>query len=506
MNAPRDLWTSRLGVILAMAGNAIGLGNFLRFPVQAAQNGGGAFMIPYFVALLLLGLPLMWCEWAMGRYGGAHGRGSASGVLHLMTRHPAGKYIGLLGVVLPLTVLSYYLYIESWTLAYAVGSVLGHIPRDPTLAAMQGFLTNYQGVETSAGVSLAAYGFFAAAVLINFVVLTGGISKGIEKLATWGMPLLFLLAIGLAVRVFLQPGASKGMGFLWNPDFSQLRQGRVWLAAAGQVFFTLSLGFGCVITYASYLRRRDDIVVTGLSTVTTNEVAEVILGGSIAITAAVAFFGLPGTVEIAKGGSFNLGFVAMPAIFAQMPGGAWLGLAWFTLLFIAGITSSVALCQPAVTFLEDELGWSHAKAVRAVAITMAAVAHIPVLGLKFGALDELDFWAGNVGIALFAFVEIAVFMWVFGGRRAWAEIHEGAEVRLPRMFYFVFKYVTPAFLLVILIVWLAQTDAAFWTLSGCTPAERAWRWGARGAMIALFAVCAVLIRRGWKEPSGETQP
>ena len=124
MSRRRDLWNSRMGVILAMAGNAIGLGNFLRFPTQAVQNGGGAFLIPYFVALLLIGMPLMWCEWAMGRYGGARGRGSAPGVLHLLAGRPWARYVGLLGVVLPLTVLCYYLYIMSWTLAYAVAFLL----------------------------------------------------------------------------------------------------------------------------------------------------------------------------------------------------------------------------------------------------------------------------------------------------------------------------------------------------------------------------------------------
>lgn len=494
MTHGRDLWNSRIGVILAMAGNAIGLGNFLRFPVQAAQNGGGAFLIPYFIALLLLGLPLMWCEWAMGRYGGAQGCGSAPGVLHALTGKRWARYLGLLGVILPLTVLCYYLYIMSWTLSYAVSFALRQVPAAPTLEAMSEHLTGYQGVHTALGVSLPAYGFFLLSLLLTHVVLSGGISRGIERLATWGMPLLFLLAGILMVRVLTLPGAGEGLGFLWNPDLSLLRSGRVWLAAAGQVFFTLSIGFGCVVSYASYLRRRDDIVVTGLSTVTTNEVAEVILGGSIAIPAAVAFFGVTGTAVIAQSGSFNLGFVAMPAVFVQMPAGHLFGLLWFSLLFIAGITSAVALCQPAVTFLQDELGWSHARAVRTVSIAMVVAAHVPVLGLKHGALDELDFWAGNVGIALFGLIEIVIFMWIFGGRKAWAEIHEGAETRLPRFFYYIFRYVTPLLLVTILGVWLAQTTRDFWTLSGLTPIARAWRWGARALILGLLAVTVALIR------------
>jgi SNF family Na+-dependent transporter len=290
---------------------------------------------------------------------------------------------------------------------------------------------------------------------------------------------------------------------LWNPDFSQLKRAEVWLAAAGQVFFTLSVGFGCVVSYASYLRRRDDVVVTGLSTVSTNEVAEIVLGGTIAIPAAFVFFGLAGTTAIAKSGSFNLGFVAMPAVFAQMPAGSLLGLAWFLLLFIAGITSSVALCQPAITFLEDELGWSHTKAVRAVMLGMAVAAHVPVIGLRFGALDELDFWAGKVGIAMFGLIEIVVFMWIFGGRRAWDEIHEGAEVRLPRAFYYIFRYVTPLVMGAILTVWVLQTDASFWTMAGKSPAERAWGWAARLMILSLFALAALMVRFQWKEKKEE---
>lgn len=502
MSGRRDMWNSRLGVILAMAGNAVGLGNFLRFPTQAAQNGGGAFLIPYFVALLLIGLPLMWCEWAMGRYGGGHGRGSAPGVLHLLSGKPWARYLGVLGVVLPLTVLCYYLYIMSWTMAYAVSFLLQQGPAEASLEVMRQHLVNFQGVNTAAGVSLPAYAFFLVSTALTYLVLVGGISKGIERLSMWGMPLLFIMGILLVIRVLtLPPHAStpaEGLGFLWNPDFSKLKDGRVWLAAAGQVFFTLSLGFGCVISYASYLRRKDDVVVTGFSTVSANEFAEVILGGSIAITAAVVFFGVQATQDIAKGGSFDLGFVAMPAVFVQMPGGAFFGVLWFVLLFIAGITSAVALCQPAVTFLEDELKWSHARAVRVVAGVAVLLAHIPVLGCKYGALDELDFWAGKVGIVVFALVELIFFIWVFGPRKAWNEIHEGAEVPLPRIFYPIICYVAPALLLVILVTWVIQEDPSVWLLSAAKGPELAWKWGARLMIIGLIAVTAFLIRRSWR--------
>ncbi len=487
-----------MGVILAMAGNAIGLGNFLRFPTQAAQNGGGAFLIPYFVALLLIGMPLMWCEWAMGRYGGVRGRGSAPGVLHLLAGQRWARYLGVLGVVLPLSVLCYYLYIMSWTLAYAVAFLLRQAPLEATLDAMSRHLTEFQGVNLAAGVSITAYAFFLVATVFTYLVLSGGISRGIERLATWGMPLLFVLGIALAIRVLTLPNASAGLGFLWNPDLSLLRSGRVWLSAAGQVFFTLSLGFGCVISYASYLRKNNDVVITGLSTIATNEFAEVILGASIAIPAAVVFFGIAGTREIAASGTFNLGFVAMPAVFVQMPWGSFFAVLWFVLLFIAGITSAVALCQPAVTFLEDEMGWTHSRAVRTVAGVMAVLAHVPVMGLKYGALDELDFWAGKVGIAFFALIELIVFVWIFGPRKAWNEIHQGAEVRIPRFFFPIICYVARVLLLIILGVWIAQEDPAFWRLSNVEGAAKAWRWGVRAMIVGLIVAVGGMVRHSRK--------
>ncbi|MBM4155974.1 MAG: sodium:calcium symporter [Lentisphaerae bacterium] len=504
--AKRERWASRIGVILAMAGNAIGLGNFLRFPVQAAQNGGGAFMIPYFVALLIFGIPLAWCEWAMGRLGGTNRHGSSPGVLGMLWKHPAAKYLGALGICLPLGVLIYYLYVESWTLSYSFFSVLWDFMGKTTMADMKSFLTDYQGVETKAGVTVMAYVFFLLTVGANYWIMSGGIAKGIERLARIGMPALLLLAVVLVARVFtLAPpdpahpenSVVNGLGFVWNPDLASLRSAKVWLAAAGQVFFTLSVGFGSIQCYASYMRRRDDIVVTGLSSSVLNEFVEVILGASIAIPAAYVFFGHAGTVEIAKSGSFNLGFVAMPAIFQQMPGGAVFGLFWFFLLFIAGLTSSVALAQPAIAFLQDELGWSHKRSLRSVWIFLVLAGHVPILGLAAGALDEMDFWAGTIGLALFALIESIVFIWIFGAQRAWDEIHIGAEERIPRVFFYILKYVTPVALLAILIAWGWQQGADVISMKGVDPAQRAWRWAARALLLGMIATTCWLIRRAW---------
>ena len=210
-----------------------------------------------------------------------------------------------------------------------------------------------------------AIGFWLLTVAINTWVISRGISGGIEKLAKVAMPLLFVFAIVLVVRVLTwgTPDPAKpdqsvwvGLNYIWQPNFAKLTDFNVWLQAAGQIFFTLSIGTGAILCYASYLRPQDDCILTGLTTSATNEFAEVVLGGTIAIPIAVATFGLANTQVISGQGSFDLGFVAMPIIFEQMPAGHLFGTLWFALLFFAGVTSSVAFCQPLVAFLQEAFG------------------------------------------------------------------------------------------------------------------------------------------------------
>lgn len=487
-----------------MAGNAVGLGNFLRFPVQATQNGGGAFMIPYFCALIFLAVPLMWCEWAMGRLGGSRGHGTTPGIFSLLWKHPLAKYVGVLGILFPLGVVFYYNYVEAWTLAYSFFSLTGKYFGITEVGSMKQFLTDFQGIGSPWQVSMTGYVFFLITFGINIWVLSGGIAKGIERLAKIGMPILFLFAILLVVRVFTlgtpDPAAPEnniwnGLGFIWNPDFSRLANAKVWLAAAGQIFFTTSVGFGAIQCYASYLKEKDDVVVTGLSTTMTNEFVEVILGGSLAIPIAFAFFGRTETLSIAQGGSFNLGFAAMPIIFQKLAFGQLLGTMWFLLLFIAGITSSVALMQPLITFLKDELGYTHKKALAVTATVTFAIAHITIFGLRAGALDEFDFWAGTFGVALFALAETILFVWVLGPDNAWAEIEKGAQVPAPRFFYYVMKYVTPLYLLILFASWTYQQGPAVLTMEGVAPADQAWRWAARLALLGVFLGLCWLVSR-----------
>jgi SNF family Na+-dependent transporter len=509
----REQWGSRIGLILAVAGNAIGLGNFLRFPVKAAANGGGAFMVPYFVAFILLGIPMMWVEWTIGRMGGVHGHGTTPGMLNLLWKKSPSKYLGALGIVIPFVIVIYYNFIESWCLGYSWFSVtskyFGHANRD----AMGQFLRGFQGVESNQFFSnlWPVLIFWAITIGLNFYFLYKGISKGIEVLAKYGMPLLFIFGIVLVVRVLTmgtpdpsQPelNIANGMGYIWNPDFSRLGSASVWLVAAGQIFFTLSLGQGIINTYASYVREKQDITLNGLTTSATNEFAEVILGGTIAIPIAVAFFGLTETQTIAQGGAFNLGFQALPVIFQKIPLGQIFGGMWFFLLFIAGITSSVALTQPAIAFLEDEFKWKREKAVIVVFSVLVVMSAIVIAFFKFGFLDELDFWAGTFGLVVFAAIEIVLFSWVFKLKNGWVEMHKGADLKVPGIFKFVLTWITPLYLLIMLGVWTYQDAVKEFLMTGKDPANRPYLWGARAMIAAILLAVLILIRKAWQRKKG----
>lgn len=508
----RERWATRVGLILALAGNAVGLGNFLRFPVQAASNGGGAFMIPYFISLLLLGIPLMWTELSMGRFGGQYGHGTMPGIFDLLWRHPAAKYLGVIGLFLPITVFIYYVCVESWTLGFSFFSLVGKYRGATTEEAMSAFLRGYQGLESNryfSGIGI-MYSFFIITCLANYSILRKGISGGIERLANYGMPLLLAMAIVLVIRVltlgtpdptYPDRSVANGLGFIWNPDLAALRNPRVWLAAAGQIFFTLSVAFGAIQAYASYLRKDDDVVLSGIATASTNEFCEVICGGTIAIPIACAFFGVAATQAIARGGAFNLGFQTMPIVFQHLPAGNVFGAMWFGLLFIAGVTSSVALTLPAISFMIDELGWTRTKAVNVVSLFTFAASNLVIFYLAHGFMDEMDFWAGTFGVVLLGFIEIVAFFWIFGADSAWKEITRGARVSVPGFYRIVMKFITPLFLATILATWIKSDIKKVFVMEGVAPEHRIYLWGARALMLVIIAAFAVLVAIASKKGS-----
>ena len=507
--AERERWGSRIGLILAMAGNAIGLGNFLRFPVQAASNGGGAFLIPYFIAFLFLGIPLMWVEWTIGRHGGKYGHGSLPGMFDVIWHNKFAKYLGVLGLFATLIIMVYYTYIESWTMAFSFFSITDTYFGLGSFAEMKDFLESYQGQSTGFFTSLApAYIFFLITFAMNYWILRRGLSGGIELLAKIGLPALFVFGIILATRIIFlgtpdpvnHPDWSVGAGFAfaWNPNFSLLSDAKVWLAAAGQIFFTLSVGMGCLHTYASFLKPDDDLALSGLATSSLNGFAEVVLGGSIAIPIAVAFFGVEQTQQVAITDSFNLGFVAMPIVFQHLPFGELFGFAWFFMLFIAGITSSVAMATPIVSFLEERFQMTKANAVNTVMAFAFVAIHLVILFLKYDFLDEMDFWGGTMTLVLVSLVEVILFGWVWGMKNSWKELNTGADIKVPKVFYYIIKYITPVFIIALLFAWSIQSALPELVMDGANPEAIPYRWFARGFMVAVFVGLIVLVRIAWR--------
>jgi NSS family neurotransmitter:Na+ symporter len=512
----RPRWNSRWGLVLALAGNAIGLGNFLRFPRQAALNGGGAFLIPYFVALVVLGLPMIWMECAIGRRGGRHGHGHAAGMIHSLWDHPAAKYVGALGMWIPFTVATYYIVITSWCLAFSVFSLLGSYEGLVTREQMGAFLGAYQGVRTNEHFSslIPAYAFFAVTMALVFGVLRGGIASGIEKLAKAAIPTLFAIGAFLVVRVlalgtpdpaFPERSAWNGLGFVWNPHLEALADPGVWVAAAGQVFFSLSIGWGIVHTYASYLRSEDDLVLAGTATVALNETAEVVLGGTVALTAAVAFFGVEATRRIAESGSFDLGFQALPVVFQKIPLGRLFGAAWFFLLFLAGLTSAVAMAQPMVALLQETWRVTIGRATALVCAALFLLAQPVLLFHRYGFLDELDYWVGAIALVVFALLEVLVFAWIFGMGRGWEEIERGALLRPPRFFRPLLQVGTPLYLAGILGFWAWKELPAQIAHEGVAPEAIPYRVGARLMMVLLLFGTFWTVRRAsahWDRGAG----
>jgi len=319
------------------------------------------------------------------------------------------------------------------------------------------------------------------------------------------MPLLFLFAVVLVVRVLtLDPplGAAPdqtvmaGLGFVWNPDFSALRMPSVWLAAAGQIFFTLSVGWGIVHTYASYIGPDDDVALTGLSAASLNEFAEVVLGGTIALTASVVFFGVVASQEIAAAGSFDLGFQTMPLVLEQLPGGRLFGTLWFLLLFFAGLTSAVALLQPLIAMLREDFGLPRQRAVLLTGVLLFIGAQPVILFLQHGFLDQIDFWAGTFGLLLFGFLEILIFTRILGIERGWQEITHGARIAVPRLFRFVIAWVTPIGLGAILLSWTATDLVPALSIERIDEADRPYVLGAWAMMAGLLLSFCVAIHYG----------
>lgn len=528
MTRPKEQWASRLGVILAVAGSAVGLGNFLRFPGNAAANGGGAFMIPYFCALLFLGIPICWAEWTMGKYGGQFGFNSCPAVFGVLGRKSIWRYLGVFGLLIPIIIYMYYVLIESWCLGYALSYAMGwiNLGDDPTkfAEASVSYFNSFVGANQD-GLMLDGKVHVSVVVwlivfAVNFFFVFRGLSKGIELFCTWAMPLMAVCAFVVLIRVltlgtpraeFPDLNVVNGLGFMWNPKpvggngtwAGALLDSNVWMAAAGQIFFSLSVGFGVIVNYASYLRRRDDVVLSGLTASATNEFFEVCLGGLITIPAAFVFLGVAGA---SQSGTFSLGFHTLPLVFHYMPGGRFFGFIWFLMLFLAAITSSLSMLQPAIAFLEEALSIGRKASVALLGlITGLGSLFVIFFSENLKILNFLDETIGTITIVILAAIQVILFSWVFGVDKGIAFANEGAQMKLPFFFRFIIKWISPAYLLLMLGMWFYENSRNYWRqITGDNEIFLAFC-----LVLVVVIFLLILINLGgkrWKSESKDTTP
>jgi len=364
---PREQWSGRAAFVLATVASAVGLGNLWRFAYVAGENGGGAFLIAYLAAVAILGLPLMVAEFALGR----RARADIVSAFAFGMRSPHWAWAGWLTVFAALAIVSYYAVIAGWAWryfgTYLIGKEIGG-GREAVTAHFAQFLASPQTLAWQALVLALA----SAAVI-------GGVRGGIERVARAVMPLLALIVVGLAAYGLTLGTAREGLAFLFAPDFAALARPQVWLAAFGQAFFSLGVGVGTLATYGSYAPgearlARSAVLVVGIDTTFA-------LVAGIATFPAVFAFGL----DPAHGPA--LAFVTLPQVFAVMPGGAWVGLAFFALLAFAALSPTIALIEVAVAALMQARGWSRRRTALIVG-GIAFIAGVPS-ALSDGALATL---------------------------------------------------------------------------------------------------------------------
>jgi NSS family neurotransmitter:Na+ symporter len=373
-NSKRDGFGSRFGVLVAVAGSAIGLGNLWRFPYLVGNNGGAAFIVVYITMAIVLCLPIMISEFVIGR----RTQSNAIGAVKKLAPKSGWLSIGVISVATAFMISCFYSVVGGWTLEYIVKSFSsGFLVNDNSALAKT--FSNFTTSSVRPAVMMLIY------LAINAFIVSAGIKNGIEKYAKILMPALFVLIIILAIRSLTLPGAQAGLNFLFNPDFSKLTAGSV-LAALGQAFFSLSVGMGCIITYGSYVDKKENLMNISLTTAIADTTFAILAG--LAIIPAVFAFG------ISPGEGPGLVFITLPQIFAQMPFGQVISFVFFVILLVAAITSSISLLEVVVAYFVEELKMSRRVATL---ITFSVIGLFGVLcSLSLGELKEITLFGKNM--------------------------------------------------------------------------------------------------------------
>lgn len=438
---PREQWGSKIGFILAASGSAVGLGNLWRFPFMAGQNGGGAFVLIYFAILIIVGFTLMLAELTIGR------KTQLSPVGAYRSLDKRFTWVGAIGVLAGFLILSFYSVVGGWVIRYIVKAVTGAFTiSDPEI--LGGLFVNF---ITSPAEPLLYHLIF---MVLTLGIVIGGISGGIEKYSKILMPSLFIMMILIMIRSLTLPNAMEGVKFLLVPDFSKI-DGGVILAALGQVFFSLSLGMGAMITYGSYLSKDEDLISSSIQIPIIDTAIALIAG--LAILPAVFSFGFD-----PQGGP-GLLFITLPAVFSQMPLGSVFGVIFFTLVLFAALTSSISLLEVTVSYVVDEWKWSRKMASIILggiiflmgipsSLGMGVWSNITIIMGK-DIFDSVDFLASNVFLPLGGMMLCIFIGWFWGIDKALAEITNNGKLNfaLAGAWSFLIKFVAPVAILIVFI-------------------------------------------------------
>ncbi len=440
----RDSFGSRFGALVAMAGSAVGLGNLWRFPYLVGENGGAAFIIVYIALVFLICLPIFISEFIVGR----RSQENAFAAFRDLSGGSAWRWVGLFTIIVPLIVLSYYCVIGGWSIEYLLKSLTFSFSGESqgTLSSM------FSGFVTSTWGPLAAHtGFLLATTLIVVV----GIKDGIEKFSKVMMPLLFVMVLAIAVYSITLPGAKAGIEYLFYPDFSKLTGASV-AAALGQAFFSLSLGFGTIMTYASYVSKKENILFQSTATAVSDLMFALIAG--TAIMPAVFAFGIdpqagPGLV-----------FETLPFVFGQMPAGGVIAILFFVALLVAALTSSISMLEVAVAYLVEEKKFSRLGACACLfalcwvigavcSLSFGPLSHIRIAGGNI--FDFLDSMSSNVLMTLGSLFTVVFVGWRLKKTDVYDEFTNGGTLsRNAKIFgvlWFLIRYIAPLAIISIFI-------------------------------------------------------
>lgn len=443
----RVSWGSKLGFIFAVVGSAVGLANIWRFPYIVGQNGGAAFIIVYLLCLLLIGFPVFMSEILIGRTT----QTSPSGAFQALGHSRSWGFAGKMTIATGFIVSSFYSAVAGWILGYLIEAVMGRVSSFESTVQVIG---HYDGLMENPLWGLSFHFIF---LLICTAVLLLGVRAGIERGNKIMMPLLFAVLILLAGWGLTMPNADKGLAFLLTPDWRALTPVAI-LTALGQAFFTLSLGQGTMVTYGSYLNKRENLITSCLPIVAMDTV--------VSLLAAVAVFTIVFAVGLQPDSGPGLIFHTLPWAFSQIPFGHVIAVLFFLLIVIAALTSEVSAMEPTIAYLIDEWGWNRSRAVLACA-TGAFLLGIPS-ALSFSLLEPytfagmtflgaMDFLATSILIPLGGLFAVLLVGWKWGIGNALGKLKEGADATferhpwLGRYFWFCFKYTAPILIGLILL-------------------------------------------------------